>query len=143
MLRLVWIKVTFECRLDASAVAQGDAPPECADSSKRIRLPKYLNLSRSQFLRLHSPKDRRRCFAIRPSRPRKSFLRMPYGVWLQDRIHSHTHTPQGPSRLSPGSIRSDRPAVPPHTAMQMKRNALIKGQILKMRGQEEDRGSEC
>lgn len=43
--------------------------------------------------------------------------------------------------LSPG--RSEGPAVPPHTAMQMKRNALIKGQILEMRGQEKDRGSKC
>ncbi|TNN51621.1 hypothetical protein EYF80_038197 [Liparis tanakae] len=41
------------------------------------------------------------------------------------------------------NARSEGPGVPPHTAMQMKRNALIKGQILKMRGQKEDRGSEC
>lgn len=64
--------------------------------------------------------------------------------------HAHTHIQSATLHalrilltLCPGSIRSERPSVPPQAAMQMKRNALIKGEILKMRGQKEDRVSEC
>lgn len=67
-------------------------------------------------------------------------------VCLKDRMHALKHAPfmpRGSSRLSPGAIRSERPAVPPHTAMQMKRNVLIKGQIPEMRGQKEEWGSKC
>jgi len=60
-------------------------------------------------------------------------------VFAGQDAHSNAHhpCPKDPPD-STGAIRSERPAVPPHTAMQMKRNALIKGQILEMRGQKED-----
>lgn len=117
--------------------------------SKNMPLNGDTSFSKTKGKDKQSLKDRHGCFTICESGLRKS----PCLSWecnvcvcLQGRIHTlkHTlHALRSLLTLSPGSIRSERPAVPPHTAMQMKRNALIKGQILEMRGQKEDRGSEC
>lgn len=56
-----------------------------------FRCPTYAPQSQ-HFLLWRHLKDRQRCFGIHPSRLQKTYLRMARGMWLQDRIHSYTHT---------------------------------------------------